>query len=572
MFGIIPPFAGFTGINGTVPQLYWNSYSAEQRIKAICMELKRAIDYAESIGMEVNEVSEAVQDIYDGKIDDIIIATINEWFEENQPELLNRLSELENEVETLQTDVSELQAKQISLPNFRCIDRFIFGKIGTDNVNSAQAGCLFVQDSLTYWAQIMNSLTQDSDHLIIRCLDNGTQVADLTAQLGHGYTLSYNPTTKQLLTNDAESGTSALIFIDVSAISNPRITQISTLPGINNACWYDDTHIIGSIGNQVWNVYDVSNFTLTDSYRFISEYSHGNGYIFQNICWYPADNKAYIGTTSPDGIIICDIDDEAKTFTMSDFIATEQYYGCLYMRELQFAYRLGNSLYINQYDTIDGLMVVSLLEWNMYNGTIPNENSKALASTSIGNYEFHIDWENGNLIQNSSSGNAYKLAGDAINELASLQGNAYGRLIFDNDYPNVVEGRGSRLHITASKAVTVKGFNLFFCDVIWNPSYVISVTPSIAITSGGATHYIGFRCSTCDMVKFIANNSYFPVLSNPDNVTNAHRIYIENSTMQSLHSGVFTANDWLRWSALEVNSSTSIANATKQACTATYSS
>ena len=88
MTRIIPSFAGFTEFTSSIPKLYWDVKSQEQRILAICKLLNKVICYADMLGENVDEIAHTMQEILDGKLDPMIIAAIAEWFENNQPEIL----------------------------------------------------------------------------------------------------------------------------------------------------------------------------------------------------------------------------------------------------------------------------------------------------------------------------------------------------------------------------------------------------------------------------------------------------------------------------------------------------
>ena len=47
---VIPPFAGFTEFTPTIPKLYWDVHSQEQRIHRICDMLDKIICYANFLG------------------------------------------------------------------------------------------------------------------------------------------------------------------------------------------------------------------------------------------------------------------------------------------------------------------------------------------------------------------------------------------------------------------------------------------------------------------------------------------------------------------------------------------
>ena len=580
-----------------IPKLYWDAFSQEQRIHAICRQLEKVIRYADYVGVNVDDIAARLKAIEDGQIDQIIIDAVNQWFIDHEPDIwqalvdaqadidaieaeigtgfdaentiANAISDLQNDVSDNTAKVEQLMSRWYSEPNFRCIDRFIYGDWGLNNIDSAQAGCVFKQDGLTYWVQTMNSSSNGEDRIIIRNLESNTEVARLTGQFGHGYTISYNPNTKQLLTQDKDSTPNTIIIIDVSDLADVQITEIISLAGVtlDNPCWYDDTHIIASTGSNVWSVFKLSDLTVTDTYTLdLHGYAYGTGYVFQNMCWYAETNEAFIGTTQPDGFIICDVDETNKKIVMKDFIACQQYYGYLYMREMEFAYRLDNKIYINQFDQIDGLMVVALLEWDMENGTIPNENSKYIQPS--GNIGFTINYDTGALIQNSSADTIkYKLAGDAINEARAIDGYARIYLIFDSDYPHLVQARSAKVAIQNTKAVTIKGFHFNNCDILWNPSYAITVNPVNQISG---TNYAGVYINNSH-VLVICNLGKVVELDNPDSVANPFGWYMQNSSMQDLqYTNVYQITDWFRWCSIITAAATNLTDATVFNCSTAY--
>lgn len=51
----IPPFAGWVPYNATIPKLYWDTYSQEQRIHAMCDLIHRIACYADMLGIELDK-------------------------------------------------------------------------------------------------------------------------------------------------------------------------------------------------------------------------------------------------------------------------------------------------------------------------------------------------------------------------------------------------------------------------------------------------------------------------------------------------------------------------------------
>lgn len=81
-----------------IPKLYWDAFSQEQRIHAICRQLEKVIKYADYVGVNVDDIAERLQQIEDGKLDEFIVSAIETWFEENQPAIVESLEELQTDI------------------------------------------------------------------------------------------------------------------------------------------------------------------------------------------------------------------------------------------------------------------------------------------------------------------------------------------------------------------------------------------------------------------------------------------------------------------------------------------
>jgi len=71
--GPIGTFAGFTASTPVLPAMYWDVYSAEQRWKTMCCNLKKLIEYSESIATEVNNISAGQTDLIEEKINELLV-------------------------------------------------------------------------------------------------------------------------------------------------------------------------------------------------------------------------------------------------------------------------------------------------------------------------------------------------------------------------------------------------------------------------------------------------------------------------------------------------------------------
>lgn len=94
MTGFIPRFAFWNPSTWAIPTLYWDTFSQEQRIHAICRQLGKVINYADMLGINVDDIADRLKAIEEGQLDPIIIAAIEEWFDENQPEIMQAINDL----------------------------------------------------------------------------------------------------------------------------------------------------------------------------------------------------------------------------------------------------------------------------------------------------------------------------------------------------------------------------------------------------------------------------------------------------------------------------------------------
>jgi len=93
----VPPYNAFTDFTPTLPKLYWDVYSQEERIKAICLAIDKIIKYADLLGDELNlnteellELKDEFEDFVDGAYDEYYITRLNEWIQDNMPEIIRK--------------------------------------------------------------------------------------------------------------------------------------------------------------------------------------------------------------------------------------------------------------------------------------------------------------------------------------------------------------------------------------------------------------------------------------------------------------------------------------------------
>lgn len=94
---LFPPYAGFTDYTPTIPKLYWNVYSQEQRYHAICKELHKLICYVDAVGDVTNENAEAIAELIaefekfkDSGFYDYYAEQIEKWINDNMPDIIRK--------------------------------------------------------------------------------------------------------------------------------------------------------------------------------------------------------------------------------------------------------------------------------------------------------------------------------------------------------------------------------------------------------------------------------------------------------------------------------------------------
>ena len=88
--GFIPPFAGFTEFTASIPKMYFDVKSQEQRILAICKMLDKLICYADLLGDQVNINTEDIAKLkadflkfMESGFDDYYANQVEKWVNEN---------------------------------------------------------------------------------------------------------------------------------------------------------------------------------------------------------------------------------------------------------------------------------------------------------------------------------------------------------------------------------------------------------------------------------------------------------------------------------------------------------
>lgn len=96
--GKLVPYSAFTAGTPALPAFYWDVYSSEQRIKELCKELCKLVDYANELGVHVNIDHDKIDELYaefeqfkESGFFDYYAAQIEQWIRDNFNEIMKQI-------------------------------------------------------------------------------------------------------------------------------------------------------------------------------------------------------------------------------------------------------------------------------------------------------------------------------------------------------------------------------------------------------------------------------------------------------------------------------------------------
>ena len=91
-----PIYSGWTQFTPTIPKLYWNVYSQEQRIKDLCMNYSKAEQYLDMVAKLTNDWVGEYTDEVQAKLDELeallwngLEGAVDKWISENLEYIYN---------------------------------------------------------------------------------------------------------------------------------------------------------------------------------------------------------------------------------------------------------------------------------------------------------------------------------------------------------------------------------------------------------------------------------------------------------------------------------------------------
>ena len=86
----VPGFVGFTEFTASIPKMYWDVKSQEQRILTICKQLHKLICYADMLSDKINidhadilELQRLFEQFQESGFDDYYAAQVEKWIDEH---------------------------------------------------------------------------------------------------------------------------------------------------------------------------------------------------------------------------------------------------------------------------------------------------------------------------------------------------------------------------------------------------------------------------------------------------------------------------------------------------------
>ena len=93
----------------SIPKLYWDAWSQEQRLHAICRQLDKVIRYADYLGVNVDDIAARLTAIEEGQLDELIESEIEAWFEENEPEIIEAIESINEEIGDINGEIDAIK-------------------------------------------------------------------------------------------------------------------------------------------------------------------------------------------------------------------------------------------------------------------------------------------------------------------------------------------------------------------------------------------------------------------------------------------------------------------------------
>ena len=472
----------------SIPKLYWDAFSEEQRIHAICKQLAKVIGYADYLGMNVNDIAERLKAIEEGQLDPYIIAEIEQWFNDNQPAIVQAITDLgdampisdfdaehtikdsiDNNAQAI-TDLGDamplsdfnaehtikdyidnkspiigyenldksLQAIDVTHLNWYVLDRFPITE--TNNASSgfsAQASCVFEKGGTKYIAMFIrddaNTEAGKVNSIWIRNTETNTTTARLTISPCHGLAIDYNAETNELAYYDEV--TQKIDIVSLAAIDNPYLSRQIDASGTliqYGICWYEDGNFIAyrevSATSRYLTILDGTDLHTIGNVEL-------SGYdpitpTYQDMDYY----NGIVAIGAGVGIFLYDVESGKQINVIPipnhvSFIDTQEMEGITIDDEC---------VYWSAYNSVDTLLLPVMFYWNYRRGNLKVRDTCNTYENSNTVGTCYIDFNEGSYLRfvtSSKHSRVFKLLGDFENFVKFNYPGSNAIVHLDDDYP-----------------------------------------------------------------------------------------------------------------------------------------
>lgn len=392
----IKRYAFWNPATWSIPKLYWDAWSQEQRLHAICRQLEKVIAYADYLGVNTDDIAARLKAIEEGQLDPIIETAIEAWFEENEPEIVQDISNLESAVTALQDAdtaitangwvtteriadeavtaekistafkeeiASEIESatssvyeklKYLTSKDFKVVNRFIVGSSVHSTApfygyGATQGSCVFSSNGVDYWLCATNP--DNNNWVIIVNMATNEVVYTGRFPLGHANGCSFDGDHTVVFANNTNN---AIVYLDVSDPLAPFVRNTVLTPGgetIICACYVGDTGKVMLVHGQlsIYNfnvtggtIYTDETLSVVDSdisFRYNSNQFSG----WQSVTC--DGNYIYIAHSGPECIVTLDMTGEVYAI-----INLDRNIGFIQVDEIECAFMVGNKLYLSVFE------------------------------------------------------------------------------------------------------------------------------------------------------------------------------------------------------------------------------
>ena len=98
---LLPLFEAFTDYVPAIPKMYWDVYSQEERIRAICDQIDKIIAYANTLGIQINtntedieQLMEEFEEFKESGFDDYYKQIIQAWVSSHMPDIMEQATKM----------------------------------------------------------------------------------------------------------------------------------------------------------------------------------------------------------------------------------------------------------------------------------------------------------------------------------------------------------------------------------------------------------------------------------------------------------------------------------------------